>query len=49
MIIRYVFVSSEIGAWGSILTYNSNLFVYLNHTQWYSREHKTYNGLENKQ
>ena len=22
---------------------------YLNHTQWYSREHKKYNGLEGKQ
>ena len=25
------------------------LFIYLNHTQWYSREHKKYNGFENKQ
>ena len=25
------------------------LFVYLNHTQWYIREHKKYNSLENKQ
>ena len=25
------------------------ILFYLNHTQWYSREHKKYNGLEGKQ
>ena len=35
----------------NLLNFIIYLFIYWNHTQWYStcREHKKYNGLENKQ
>ena len=33
----------------STAIYTLFILFYLNHTQWYSREHKKYNGLECKQ